>query len=439
MAMQVERVVPSPYMLHQKKPVSDVCEHGFVEYYYSKNELQTGNLEFVVEGNSEHLIDPTRIYLKLGLQLTGKATRTSGDVTTQVDISGGAKVGPINNILQSIFESVEVYVNNQATTKIDKHHAYNGYLQTLCNYGEEPLGTYFRLHGWSKDKHNNMDSIDNNDGWKERKNFFNDSTHKAEFIGKMCSPLFFQEKLLPSQTTLRVVLKKAKNEFTLMHEEGSFELKITHAVLMVQKLSVVPSLMEAYLKLLEEDHPIPYFLRTPSINYYTIESGSSQFMRDDLFLGKVPLRIVIGMVETNAYLGRKDKNPFNFQNFGLTQIVLYKDGMPYPKPPLNMDFENGDYAEAYHNFMCSLNGSYSKSVPHITMKDYKNGYTLFSFDMSPDQLGSVQPGSMLKMNSNIRLEMKFKTALTQNVTLLVYSEEDHLMEINRERRVAVDF
>lgn len=437
MAMQVERYVPSPYMLHQKKPVSDVCENGFVEYYYSKNELRTGVLDFVVEGNSEHLIDPTKIFLKLGLELTGKARRRNGSAVSEVGISEGAKVAPINNILQSIFESVDVYVNNQATTKVDKHHAFNAYLQTLCNYGKEPLETYFRLQGWSKDQHDKMDDLNDNSGMNARKGFFN--ANKAEFIGKLCSPLFFQEKLLPTQTTLRVVLKKAKDEFALMHEEGNFELKITHATLMVQKLSVVPSLMEAYLKMLEEDHPIPYFLKTPAINYYTIESGSSQFMRDDLFLGKTPTRIVIGMVETSAYHGAKDKNPFNFQNFGLSKIEVIKDGRAFPKPPLHMDYEKGDYAEAYHNFMCSLNGAYSRTVPNITMEDYKNGFNLYSFDMSPDQLGSVQPGSMLKMSSNIRLEMKFSAALTKNITLLVYSEEEHLLEINRERRASVDF
>jgi hypothetical protein len=191
--------------------------------------------------------------------------------------------------------------------------------------------------------------------------------------------------------------------------------------------------------MMEDGHPIPYFLKTPSVNYMTIEAGQMQFMRDNLFLGRMPRKIVLGMVDTNAYQGRRDLNPYNFQHFGLTEICLYKDGVPYPRPMINMDFQLNQYSEAYHHFMTSLNGAYSRLGPNVTMADYRNGYTLFSYDMSPDQLGSVHPGSIHNANSNIRLEMKFKAALAQNVTLIVFSEEEHLMEIHRDRRVTVNY
>jgi hypothetical protein len=368
-------------------------------------------------------------------------TISLGDSKTEVKLEDGAKCSVVNNIFASVFESIEVYVSNQNITKSDKHNPYNAYLQTLCNYGEDSLKTYFQLTGWSKDTSAHMDDVTgaSNTGLKVRKDMFTGTPLRGEFIGKLCSPLFFQDKALPTQVSVRIVLRKSNDQFTLMHEAGEFELKITEAVLMVQKVSVIPGLKEGFMKVLEEDHPIPYFLKTPSVNYYTIEQASSQFMRDDLFLGKIPRRIIIGMVETEAYHGKNDKNPFNFQDFGLSEIAMYKDGIPYPRPVLKLDIENGQCAEAYHNFMTSLNGAYNRNVPILTMSEFKKGFTLFSFDMSPDQLGSTHPGSMLSMNSNIRLEMKFKTPTAKNITLLVYSEIEHLMEIHRDRRVSVDF
>lgn len=438
MAMQVERYIPSPYVLHRKKPVSDICEHGFVEYFYSKNDLKTGNLEFVVEGNSDHVIVPSKTYLKLGLRLTGKSKRTENNA--QLTPTTGANISVINNIFSSVFETVEVHMNNQMTTKTDKHHPYSAYLQTLCNYGSEALDTYFELTGWSKDTAGKMEFISkDNVGWEERFGYFDKNGGEGEFIGKLCSPIFFQDKILPTMVSMRVVLKKAADAFVLLHEEGQFELQITEATLMVQKVAVVAGVKNSYIRMLEEDHAIPYFLRTPSVNYYTIEKYASQFMRDDLFLGKIPRRIVIGMVETDSYHGKSDKNPFNFQHFGLIEIGLYKDGMPFPRPLLKLDIEKNECAEAYHNFMTSLNASYTRNVPYLSLSDFKNGYTLFSYDMSPDQLGSSHPKGMLNMNSNIRLEMKFKKGLDKNITLLVYSEHDHLMEIHRDRRVTVDF
>lgn len=446
MTLQIERFVPSPYLLHKKKGVSDVCEHGFVEYFYSKNDVRTGNLEFMVEGNADHLLVPSKIYLKIKAKLSGNAIRSAagGSATaarTKVPISSGAHVSVINNILQSMFESVEVHVCGQPITKTDKHNAYTSYMQMVCNYNKEPYDTYFELSGWSKDNPEAMDDVsgDTNEGVKNRRAMFKGNDHEIELIGKIFSPLFFQEKVLPTQVSLRILLKKADDSFILMHEDGEFKLTLTDATLMVQKVAVVPSLREAYLKMMNEDHPIPYHLTTPSINYYTIEQSSSQFMRDDVFLGKVPRRVVIGLVETDAYHGNPKKNPFNFKHFGLSEIGLFKDGMPYPKPLLKLDIDNDKCAEAYHNFMTSVNADYSRMVPSVDLKSFKSGYTLFSYDMSPDQMGSVHPGSLLNINSNIRLELRFKEPLDKNITLLVYSETDHLMEIHRDRRVTVDF
>lgn len=449
MALPIEKVIPSPYNLHMKKPVSAVCDHGFVEYFYSKNDVRSGILEFIVEGNSEHLILPSRTFLKLTLELSGKAVRppaVQGGRNVEVTFTDDPaddqpQAFVVNNIFHSIFESVDVYVSNQAITKTDKHNPYNAYIRTLCTYGSEPLDTYFELCGWSKDSAGEFDSLksDKNTGLVTRNSMFTGVPHRGEFIGKICSPLFFQEKVLPTQTGLRVVLKKASDDFTLVHENGNFELKIIEATLMVQKIAAVPALVEGYMKMMEEDHPLQYFLRTPSMNYYTIENGSSQFMRDDLFMGRMPQRVIIGMVETEAYHGHKEKNPFNFQDFGLVEICLYKDGIPYPRPPLKLDFAANKCAEAYHNFMSSLGGAYSEHVVTVTKDDYTDGYFLVSYDMSPDQLGSVHPGNLLNMNSNIRLEMKFKEAVKQNITLLVYSETEHLMEIHRDRKVTVEF
>lgn len=440
MGTHIERVVPAAYVLHQKKKMSDVVENGFVEYFYSKNDVRNGNLEFVVEGNSQHLIVPSKTYIKLEVEITGKADR-KGEANAELKISNGAQVGPINNIIASVFESVEVYVGNQPTTKVDKHYPYIGYLQTLCNYGDESLNTYFELSGWAKDDYEHMDDVTGteetgNKALAYRRDMFHEG--KLELIGKIFSPLFFQEKALPTQTSMRVVMKKARDSFILMHEAGNFQIKIIDAILMVQKVAVVPGLRESYIQLLEENHPIPYYLKTPHVMYFTIERFSAQFMRDDLFLGKVPQRIIIGMVETEAYHGVRNKNPFNFDDFGLTDIVLYKDGMPFPRPLLKLDFDQKKGADAYHNFMTSLRAAYTRTCPSLTFDEYKSGFSLFSYDMSPDQLGSLNPGTMLNMNSNIRLEMRFKTGLTKNVTLLVYYENDHLMEIHRDRQVTVD-
>jgi hypothetical protein len=162
-------------------------------------------------------------------------------------------------------------------------------------------------------------------------------------------------------------------------------------------------------------------------------------MRDDLFMGKTPKHVIIGMVETEAYHGNSAKNPYNFKHFNVSKIGLYKDGMPYPCPVLKPDFTKKLFGETFLCFLKSLGAINSNIVPAIKLDEYSQGYTLYSFDMSPDQSQSVVPASMLKMSSNIRLEMKFGEALAKNVTLIVYAVFENLMEISKDRRVKVTF
>jgi hypothetical protein len=442
----MERYVPDAYNLHKSQLVNEACQSGFVEYYYSKNSLDTGILDFNIEGNSEHCLVLNKTFLKVSFEISGSASRTAGGSTTSVDISTAdttAKVYAINNILHSAFESVEVYVGNEATTKVDKHYPYIAYLDTLKSYGAHAHQIYFTLSGFYKDDSSSMDAVDkaNSTQLNHRDALWTveDKKKKGEFIGRICSPLFQQEKVLPPQVSIRVVMKKSNDNFALMHETGQFQLKITEAVLMVQKVSLIPEIHENILKITEEGNSIPYVLSTPTVNYYTIEASSSQFMRDDLFMGKTPKHVIIGMVETDAYHGNSAKNPFNFKHFDVSEIGLYKDGMPYPCPVMKPDFGKSRFGETFLCFLKSLGAVNSNIVPAIKKDEYSSGYTLFSFDMSPDQSQSVVPASMLKMSSNIRLEMKFKNALPKNVTLIVYAVFENLMEISKDRRVKVTF
>ena len=445
MGESVEKFVPEAYNLHKKAVVNEACEHGFIQYCYPKNSPTSGVIQFTVEGNNEHCILLNKSYVKMRYKITGKAKRTASSSTTEFDIGAAAnlaKVGPINNILHSAFESVDVYLNQQASTKADRHYPYFAYYDTLATYGEHPLHTYFTLSGWQKDDSTAMDAADpkvDKSTMQKRLSAWNvnEKAYEGEFIGRICSPLFQQEKILPTQVTMNIVMKQAKHSFALMHEAGDFELQITDAVLMIQKVTVIQSIKESYIKLMEEGHPLHYTLETPTMNYYSLETGSSQFMRDDLFLGKIPKRIIVGMVETAAYHGAGDKNPFNFQHFDLNEIALYKDGMPYPNPILKMDFEKNIYAEAYHNFMKALGAAYSNSVPPIKKEEYAKGFALFCYNMAPDQSNTVTSASVLNMNSNVRLEMKFSKPLAKNVTLLVCGVFENFLEISKDRRVTV--
>jgi hypothetical protein len=326
MAFPVERIVPDAYNLHKKLEVNDACETGFDERFYSRSDAQSKVIDFQVEGNAEHCIVLNQCYLKFTVRIGGKAKRTGeGGVVTEVEIGSGTTevpepvVFPVNNIFHSAFESSEVYLGLQPTTKVDKHNAYVAYINTLTGYGPQPLNTFFQMVGWGKDTAGHMDSLGKtsgeyqNKGYVERAKLFRRDGKElvAEFVGKICSPVFMQDRILPPQVPMRVILKRSEDNFALMHEAGEFTMNITDPVLIVRKVALTPSVRETYMKISEEGNPFLYYLNTPTVNYYSIQQGSTQFMRDDLFMGKLPRKVVICMVSFSLTM----QDSFNVRSF----------------------------------------------------------------------------------------------------------------------------
>jgi hypothetical protein len=206
----------------------------------------------------------------------------------------------------------------------------------------------------------------------------------------------------------------------------------------VRKTTVAPEYATAIENMLSHQQPLEYILDDPRLISTNILKGETYINRDYLTFGHLPRRIIVAMVDTDAYNGRGDKNPYNFQHFKVSKVSLSKNGLEYPTPPIVTNFENGNYVEAYRHFMSSLHADSSPFVPSITLKDFAHGYTLFSWDMSPDQYGSDDPHMIVNRNANIKLSVEFAEPLKQAVTLIVYYQLDMRLTINQSRQVTVE-
>ena len=67
--------------------------------------------------------------------------------------------------------------------------------------------------------------------------------------------------------------------------------------------------------------------------------GALNISQDNLFNGNIPKRIVIAMVDNDAYSGNYKKNPFNFKTNDLSFLGVYVDGEPLPGKPIQPKFD----------------------------------------------------------------------------------------------------
>ena len=93
-----------------------------------------------------------------------------------------------------------------------------------------------------------------------------------------------------------------------------------------------------------------------------------------------------------------------------------------------------DAFETLYNSFDKLNGEKSSIIKR---EDWSRGYSLFSFDLTPDY--DDEDHYPLIRHGNLRLEMNFGTTLAHTINIIVYAEFDNIIEINNNRNIQFDY
>ena len=102
-------------------------------------------------------------------------------------------------------------------------------------------------------------------------------------------------------------------------------------------------------------------------------------MSQTLMNGKLPTAIVVGMVSGSAMNGALNRDPWNFQNFGLTSITLSSDNDPTMTKTFDVDFKSNTYLLGYQSLFKAVGRR--KNGNFISRIEYPTGNTLFLYDL----------------------------------------------------------
>jgi len=144
------------------------------------------------------------------------------------------------------------------------------------------------------------------------------------------------------------------------------------------------------------------------------------------------------MVDTRAFNGDRERNPFNFQHFGLSEIAVYLNGQQqHVIRPIEPNFADGQYIRAYNTVFAGTGKLGTDRGLFIDREDFGKGYALYAFDLTAD-LGEDDHFSLVRQG-NVRLAFKFADALANTVTVIAYAEFENVLETDRDRNVLFDF
>ena len=142
-------------------------------------------------------------------------------------------------------------------------------------------------------------------------------------------------------------------------------------------------------------------------------------------------------MDNDAFNGNYVKNQFNFKHYALNEISLHQDGHTQSVKPLKPNFANHQNIQANMSLFSGTGKKNRDEGNDIAREDYPSGYALYVFDLSPDLAEEWHLN--LAKQGNVRVELKFETALPNTVTVVAYAEFDNVIEIDRNRNIVYDF
>lgn len=390
-----------------------------------------GPIEFVVPGNGDDYIDLSHTLLHI------KAKVQNSDAS---NIRSGTSVAPVNNWLHSLFSQLDIYLNQKLVSPPNNTYGYRAYIETLLNYGTAAKKSHLTCGLWYKDTASKMNSCDSsNTGYTKREELARESK-TIEMIGHIHADIFNQDKFLINGVEMRLKLVRSKDTFNLMcsDPDNKFKVHISSASLIMRKVRINPSVLIAHEKVLATT-TAKYPVTRAEVKVLTIPSGIQGKMLDNVFLGQIPKRCIVGFVGNSAFNGALNANPFNFGNHGLNLFGLYVDGQSIPSKTLTPSFDDNNFISAYHTLFSGTGIHFLNDGNDVSKEEYNDGYCLFAFDLTPDLSANSNSHWNLIKRGSVRFEVRFENALTTTLNCIVYAEFDNVIEINKNRDVSLDY
>ena len=349
-------------------------------------------IEFLISGATEDYLDLHNTLL----HIKAKITQSDGS-----DLANDEEATPTNYWLHSMFQQCDIYLNDTLITASENTYPYRAMIETLTMTDHEAQTNGFLTSSmFYRDPKGVLGATQsaNNAALAIRKGLTARS-RTVDMIGKIHSDITRQLRFLIPGVDVKIKLIPSKSAFNLMVHTvaNANKTEIVHASLFVRKVKVNPAVALAHEKMLLRS-TVKYPIKRSVNKVFSIPLGQLSYIQDNLFLSQTPTKLFIVFVDTSAFNGVYNENPFNFKHHNITYLSLYMDGKQIPSKPFTPDFATNQYVRSYYS-MLAASGVTNGSSNGISYQDFGDGYTIFGFDLSPslvdnDQFELVRSGAI---------------------------------------------
>ena len=417
------------YAVFAPPNVETATKRELITEYRSISEVKTNKtIEFNVPNSSLYYIDLSRSKLCIKVRIIKGVER----------VGKSNEVGLINNALHSIWNQVDVTLNQTPIgSEMGRHYAYKSILDSLLYCSTAELESKGQASFFYKDTAGAMDnpSIANMNKGLFKRFEMTYTGDEVQLEGVMNHDVMSIKQFIPNGVGINIKLYPARNEFALMsvEEDQDYKVDVTDVTFKVQYIEPTNQLLIGHAEALSKSPAIfPY---TKSIiKPSTIPAYVQTWSVDTLFANEIPDTLIVAMVDSEAYTGSYNLNPFNFQHFGLTNLTFYIEGFPMNSTSFSPDFDKKHYSTEYLSLFEGLSEEERvRGVGNIiNYKDFATGYAIFKINISDGLRKNFTP---LCQRGQTRLRFRFKEQLKRPVSVICYGKVSSVLQIDKAKNV----
>ena len=392
---------------------SEIASSQKTEYRPTTNSASLVEFDIKALPGKIYDVKSMTLFFKMGIR-----KKVNGE-WIKITANDTKNIGLCNNTPQAVWSNASIkVVDTEIGDSTGNTYPFLSYLQTLLSARKGVEKTLLERRNFIKDEPMEWESL--NDGTKNRARAASFTKEWLPFIIPLHNDLqTIEGHFLPPNTKMTVTLKRSPDEFVLM-KTGDIEYKIVLDDIHLKMFTMTPTptaLNRFYTRFRNKPPKLSYTQNV--LKTYTVPSGNLDLSCHNLFFGdNLPDQVFVVMVDQKAFNGTTTKDPFKFQHFDLTSANLVVNSVSEPSTPYAFDVTYNNIEMYYELLENTGTAPFEMDSIDISPLEFRSGYFIMAWDRNPVKNNRVAP---VKMDGGyMSIKLKTKTALTNNITVLVY-------------------
>ena len=434
-------IIPESLNLHATLPTQVACEKAKYHIYLPKNPIEKdGPISFLAVSGDFDCIDPYNTYLDTKLQIL------KADGTRVVNADADNKLSLfVNGIGTAWIQHCDVKLNNKKISSNDNNYAHRADLENRLSYSVEVKENSLRITGFDSETlafddipvaDLNLDDEANVADKALNRRYERSKMSKViRVITRVHTEICEQPKLLPPNSVLDFTFHPNEASFVVMTKRDmKYQYKILECKLYVHHVRVNPTIARELEDITIKGENMKYPVRRVEVTYFTKSEGMTDLSQPNIIQGKKPKRVIIGLLNLDAFHGHYKKDPFNYKHFNTREVSIRVDGERYPEEGMKMNVDEGDVLIPVMNLLMTTDSFLTDRDIGINLTNYLLRNNLFAFNLSPT--GS-SGGENFELSTNVTVDAQImlSAATATAVAVLVYAEYDSEIIIDADRIV----